>query len=76
MAWPVGRLALDARISDERAVQLLTILPEGEFILKLKFLRERNESGWVVEDKFDPVRAARKKGQDITEISRAQSLVF
>ena len=44
-----GRLALDARMTDERAARLLAALLEGEFLLKLKFLRERNEdekNGW------------------------------
>ncbi|MEW8688906.1 MAG: hypothetical protein AB2556_24065, partial [Candidatus Thiodiazotropha sp.] len=57
-----GRLALNARMTDVRAARLLTTLPEGEFILKLKFLREKNERKLVVENKFDPVRTERKKG--------------
>ena len=65
-----GRLALDARMTDQRAAQLLAALPRGEFILKLKFLRERAEGNWVVEDKFDPIRTERKKGQDVVVISR------
>ena len=65
-----GRLALDARMTDQRAAQLLAALPRGEFILKLKFLRERAEGNWVVEDKFDPIRAERKRGQGIVEVSR------
>ena len=65
-----GRLALDARMADVRTTQLLAALPEGEFILKLKFLREKAESDLVLEDKFDPVRAERKKGQGVTEVSR------
>ena len=35
---------------------LLASLREGEFFLKLKFLREHAEGDWVLEDKFDPVR--------------------
>ena len=65
-----GRLALDARMADVRATQLLAALPGGEFILKLKFLREKAEDDWVLEDKFDPVRAERKKGQGVIEVSR------
>ena len=42
----------------------------GEFILKLKFLRERQEGAWVLENKIDPVRAERKKGQEVIEVSR------
>jgi len=55
------------------AVQLLTILPEGEFTLKLKFLRNQNKGDWVAEDKFDPVRAERKKRQ-IVVVSRRTTL--
>ena len=57
-----GWLALNARMADDRAIQLLAALREGEFILGLKFLRDR-DNGWVLEDKFDSVRAERKKGQ-------------
>ena len=65
-----GRLALDARMADERATRLLDSLPEGQFHLKRKFLREKAEDDWVLEDKFDPVRAERKKGQGVIEVSR------
>ena len=65
-----GRLALDARMADDRAARLLDSLREGQFLLKLKFLREGTEDDWVLEDKFDPVRAERKKGQGVIEVSR------
>ncbi|MEW8688817.1 MAG: hypothetical protein AB2556_23615 [Candidatus Thiodiazotropha sp.] len=65
-----GQLALDARMTDERSARLLDSLPEGGFHLKLKFLREQQEGEWAAEDKFDPVRVDRKKGQAIIEISR------
>ena len=69
-----GRLALDARMADVRATQLLAALPGGkEFILKLKFLREKAEDDWVLEDKFDPVRAERKKGRGVVEVARNTS---
>ena len=41
-----GKLALDSRMTDERATQLLAVLPEGNFVLKLKFLREKDDD-WV-----------------------------
>ncbi|MEW8689048.1 MAG: hypothetical protein AB2556_24780 [Candidatus Thiodiazotropha sp.] len=65
-----GRLALDACMKDERAARLLNSLPKDGCVLKLKFLREQQESEWVVEDKFVPIRMERKKGQAIIEISR------
>ena len=64
-----GRLALNVRMTAVRATQLLAALPEGNFILRLKFLRE-NDDDWVLEDMFDPVRTERKKGQGVIEISR------
>jgi len=65
-----GQLALDARMSDTRAAQLLAAIPKDvEFILRIKFLRERAEGDWVVEDKFDPVRTERKKGQSVIEVT-------
>ena len=52
-----------------RATQFLAALSEVDFILRLKFLREKDDD-WVLEDKFDPVRAERKKGQEVIEDSR------
>ena len=66
-----GRLALNTRMSNKRAAQLLAaLLKDGEHLLTIKFLREWGEGDWVVEDKFDPVQGERKRGQAITEISR------
>ena len=65
-----GRIALDSRMTKERAAALLAALPKGEYMLRLKFLRERTEGDWVVEDKFDPVRAERKKGQAVVQLSQ------
>ena len=46
-----GRLALDARMADVRATQLLAALPGGtELLLRIKFLREKAEDDWVLED--------------------------
>ena len=58
-------------MADVRATQLLAVLPGGtEFLLRIKFLREEAEDEWVLEDKFDQVRAERKKGQGVVEVSR------
>jgi len=38
-----GRLALDACMADHRATQIFAAHPEGKFLLKIKFLRERDE---------------------------------
>ena len=71
-----GRLALNARMTDGRAAQFLTALPDGEFILKLKFLREQNEGDWVVEDKFDPVVLRERKDSTLLRSLTTQSLVY
>lgn len=63
-----GRLALDAHMTDASVAQLLALL-EDEFIIRIKFLRESTE-GWVVVDKFDPVKAERKKGQGVIKVGR------
>ncbi|MEW8688021.1 MAG: hypothetical protein AB2556_19595 [Candidatus Thiodiazotropha sp.] len=47
-----GQLALDAHMTDKRAARLLDSLPEGEFLLQLKFLCEQQEGEWGVKDKL------------------------
>ncbi len=43
-----GRLALDASTTDGISARRIRTLPEGEFILKIKFPREHDEGDWVV----------------------------
>ena len=72
-----GRLALDARMADARAAQLLAALSGGmQFLLRIKFLREKAEDDWVLEDKFDPVRAERKKGRGSSRSLGTQALGY
>ena len=49
-------------MTDERAARLLGSIPEGEFTLRLKFLRRRDQGDWFIEVKMDPIREERKKG--------------
>ena len=70
-----GMLALNARTTDVRATQLLAALPEGNFILRLKFLREKDDD-WVLEDQFDPVQTERKKGRGSSRSVGTQSPAF
>jgi len=63
-------------MTDDRAVRLLTVFTEGKSLLRIKFLRERDEDDWVVEDKFDPIRAERKRGQGVIEITTGIDSVF
>ena len=55
---------LDATMTDERAEYILKSIPEGEFIMRIKFIREKDDNDWVVEDKYDPIRNT--KGTVIT----------
>ena len=64
-----GRLDLDARMTDGRAARLLAILPDDAFLLRIKFLRGRDESDWVLENNFDPVRVEGKKSGTVLEIA-------
>ena len=62
-------LELDACMTDERVAQILRALPKDEFLLRIKFMRIK-KGDWVIEDKTDPVRTERRKGQGIVAISR------
>ena len=55
---------MDARMTDVRALTLLRALPEqGQYTLRIKFLRERGPDEWVMEDKIDPVREGQTRGR-------------
>lgn len=65
-------------MSDERARRLFTHIPEGMFLIRIKFILiqyippEDNdgENEWVVEYKFDPVKTETRRGEQTVEISR------
>jgi len=61
---------MDAYVSDERTSWILAVLPNKEFIIRVKFIKQRADGNWVIEDKIDPVHTERKKGQSIIEISQ------
>ncbi|MEW8688560.1 MAG: hypothetical protein AB2556_22330, partial [Candidatus Thiodiazotropha sp.] len=44
--------------------------PEGQFLVRIKFLREVKEDEWVVEDKMTPVKMGSRVGSE-SELSRA-----
>lgn len=60
----------DARMTDERAARLLDNISEGEFNLRLKFLRGRDQGDWFIEDKIEPIREEVGRGQGIVTITR------
>lgn len=63
-------------MSDERARRLFTHIPEGMFLIRIKFILiqyippEDGENEWVVEYKFDPVKTETRRGEQTVEISR------
>lgn len=62
-------------MSDERARRLFTHIPDGMFLIRIKFILiqyEDNdgENEWVVEYKFDPVKTETRRGEQTVEISR------
>ena len=58
-----------AEISLGRATEVLTKLPGGEFLVKVKFLREQAPGVWVYEDGFAPLRQGRTRGGEVLEVT-------
>ena len=56
-----GSLIQDYTLTSLRATELLQKV-RGEFILKIKFIREHNPDVWVVEDGFAPLKQVRGGG--------------
>lgn len=63
---------LDATMKDDRAARLLEVIPEGEFLLKIKFiaLEGDKDRSYVIKDKRDPIRTEEKKKRRVVVISR------
>ncbi|MEW8687324.1 MAG: hypothetical protein AB2556_16050 [Candidatus Thiodiazotropha sp.] len=69
-----SRLALDARMTDKRAARLLDNLPEGGFLLKLKFLHEQQEGEWAVLKQIQPCPCGEKEDRPSLRSHGTQSL--
>ena len=63
-----GNIIRDYTLTPERASELLKKIP-GEYIVKVKFLREQEPDKWVVEDGFAPLRQDKKRGGEVFEVS-------
>ena len=65
-------------MTDVRAGQILRDLPDGRFLLRIKFLceveDEDEEAGWIIEDKFIPVRSKQINILEITKNTRPGAL--
>ena len=69
-----GRLALDTRMADVRATQLLAALPGAWFLLRIKFLWEKAEDDGSLKTSLIQSGSERKKGQGSSRSLGTQSL--
>ena len=63
-----GNIVSDYTLTAERATEVLETL-EGEYLVKVKFLRERAPGVWVYEDGFAPLNQGRTRGGNVLEVT-------
>ena len=63
-----GNIIYDNTLSTERATGVLGRI-EGEFLVKVKLLREQAPDIWVVEDGFAPLKQGPTRGGNVLEIT-------
>ncbi|KAK3771926.1 hypothetical protein RRG08_053907 [Elysia crispata] len=64
-----GNIVSDYTLTAERATEVLEKLSDGEFLVKVKFLREQAPGVWVYEDGFAPLRQGRTRGGEVLEVT-------
>ena len=64
-----GNDVLDTHMTDRRAARLLERIPEGDFNVRIKFLRRR-DGDWFKEGKMVPIREEARRGQGVVTITR------
>ena len=67
-----GNIVSDYTRTPERAVEVLKKI-EGEYLVKVKFLREQAPAVWVYEDGFAPLRQGRTQGCNTLEVTPKHS---
>ena len=63
-----GNIIRDYTMTTKRATDLLKRV-QGEYIVKVKFIREQEPDKWVVEDGFVPLKKDKKRGGEVFEVS-------
>ena len=63
-----GNIVSDYTLTPERAVEVLKKI-EGEYLIKVKFLREQAPAVWVYEDGFAPLSQGRTRGGNSLEVT-------
>ena len=64
-----GNIVRDYTLTAERATEVLKKLSDGEFLVKVKFLREQASDVWVYEDGFAPLKQGRTRGGNVFEVT-------
>ncbi len=63
-----GNIISDYTLTAKRATEVLKSL-EGEYLIKVKFLREQAPGVWVYEDGFAPLKQGRTRGGNVLEVT-------
>ena len=64
-----GNIVRDYTLTAERATEVLKKLSDGEFLVKVKFLREQAPGVWVYEDGFAPLKQGRIRVGNVFEVT-------
>jgi len=67
-----GNIVSDYTLTTERATEILRKLSQsdnGEYLVKVKFLREQVPGMWVYEDGFAPLKQGRTRGGNVLEVT-------
>ena len=64
-----GNIVYDYTLTAKRATELLENLSDGEFLVKVKYLREQAPGVWVYEDGFAPLKQGRTRGGHVLEVT-------
>ena len=64
-----GNIVYDYTLTAKRATEILEKLSDGEFLVKVKFLREQAPGVWVYEDGFAPLKQGRTQGGHVLEVT-------
>ena len=63
-----GNIVSDYTLTAKRATEVLKKL-EGEYLVKVKFLRKQAPGEWVYEDGFAPLNQGRTRGGNVLEVT-------
>ena len=48
-------------MTEQRSQSIINALPDGQYLFRIKFIKEIKQDEWIITDKIDPIKTSKQK---------------